>query len=248
MAQIMGIFATRVKYISYHHRHTDRPAVTEFVNFNNGVLIAEFVEGKRQWPRLVEAIEQCRRDGATLVISNLGRLGRNARFLSLLLEAGVDFACLDNQQCNRFTVHILVATAEEESRRISERTKRTLAAAVKRKGIKLGSARPGHWEGREHLRGTRKAIAQSAKMRRQRTEEIYRFIMPTLKEMREAGKTMVEIAEWLNNNGHTTTAGHPFKQVSVGRLLKRYLGDDYLGKVKDRGGKPQIIRCMERTA
>ena len=85
-------------------------------------------------------------------------------------------------------------------------------------------------------------------MRRQRTEEIYRFIMPTLKEMREAGKTMVEIAEWLNNNGHTTTAGHPFKQVSVGRLLKRYLGDDYLGKVKDRGGKPQIIRCMERTA
>ena len=72
--------------------------------------------------------------------------------------------------------------------------------------------------------------------------------MPTMKEMREAGKTMVEIAAWLNDNGHTTTAGTPFTQVSVWRLLKRYLGDNFLGKVKDRGGKPQIIRCMERTA
>jgi DNA invertase Pin-like site-specific DNA recombinase len=244
----MNIRTNKIKYVSYHYRLTDRPAVTEFVDFNHGVLIAEIVEGKRQWPRLVEALEQCRRDGAVLVIAKLGRLGRNARFLSLLLESRVDFACLDNEQCNKFTVAILVATAEEESRRISERTKRTLAEAVKRKGIKLGSARPGHWEGREHLRGTKKAIAQSAKMRRQRTQETYRFIMPTLKEMREGGKTMDEIAEWLNNNGHTTTAGHPFNQVSVWRLLKRYLGDDFLGKVKDRGGKPQIIPCMEKTA
>ena len=178
-----------------------------------GRLIGEFVEGQGQWPRLVEAIEQCRRAGATLVIAKLGRLGRNPRFLSLAVESGVDFACLDNQQCNRFTVHILVATAEEESQKISERTKRTLAAAVKRKGIKLGSARPGHWEGREHLRGTKKAIAQSAKMRRQRTRADLRVHLPTLKEMRLAGKTMDEIAEWLNDNGHTTTAGHPFNQV-----------------------------------
>ena len=83
----MNTQTNKIKYISYHYRHTDRPAVTEFVNFNNGALIAEFVEGKRQWPRLVEAIEQCRRDGAILVIAKLGRLGRNARFLSLLLES-----------------------------------------------------------------------------------------------------------------------------------------------------------------
>ena len=88
------------------------------------------------------------------------------------MESGIDFACCDNQQVNRFTVPILVVTAEEESQKISERTKRTLAAAVKAKGIKLGSARPGHWKGREHLRGTKEAIARSAEMRRVRTKQI----------------------------------------------------------------------------
>ena len=244
----MSNHANRVKYVSYHAGRTDRQAVTRFVDFNEGVSMGEYVEGKKKWPRLMEAIEQCKRDGATLVIGKLGRLGRNPKFLTLLMESGVDFACCDNPHVNKFTVHILAATAEEESQKISDRTKKSLAEAVKTKGIKLGSARPGHWEGREHLRGTRKAIAQSAKMRRVRTQKTYEFILPRLKEMREAGRTMDEIATWLNDNGHTTTVGHPFNETSVWRLCKRYLGDEYLGKVKDRGGNPQVLRCMEKTA
>ena len=66
--------------------------------------------------------------------------------------------------------------------------------------------------------------------------------------MRLAGKTMDEIAAWLNDNGHLTTAGRPFNQVSVWRLLKRYLGDDFLGKIKDRGGQSADHQGMERTA
>ena len=66
----MNIRTNKIKYVSYHYRLTDRPAVTEFVDFNHGVLIAEIVEGKRQWPRLVEALEQCRRDGAVLVTAD----------------------------------------------------------------------------------------------------------------------------------------------------------------------------------
>ena len=244
----MGQRISKVKYIAYHCQRTDRAAVAHFVDFNAGVLAAEYVEGKKKWPRLAEAIEHCRRVGATLVIGKLGRLGRNPKFLSLLMESGIDFACCDNQQVNRFTVRILVATAEEESQKISERTKRTLAAAVKAKGIKLGSARPGHWKGREHLRGTKKAIERSAEMRRVRTKQTYEFLLPDLKKMRLAGRTMDEIADWLNQRGHTTTVGHPFNETSVWRLLKRYLGDEYLGKVRDRGGRPQIIGCMEKTA
>lgn len=232
-------------YISYQCGGLDRTSVTRFVDFNQGKLLGEYVEGRKQWPRLVEAIERCQKAAATLIIAKIGRLVRNPRFLGVLMESGIDFACLDNQQCNKFTVHILVGVAEEESAKISERTKRTLAAAVKSKGIKLGSARPGHWEGREHLRGTKQAIAQSAKMRRQRTRQTYEYLLPTLKEMRLAGKTMDEIAAWLNGNGHLTTAGRPFNQVAVWRILKRYLGDDFLGKVKDRGGRPQVIRAME---
>ena len=57
-----------VKYISYHCHATDRAAVSRFVDVNEGTLVAEYVEGKKKWPRLLEAIEHCRRVGETLVI------------------------------------------------------------------------------------------------------------------------------------------------------------------------------------
>ncbi len=235
-------------YISYHFRQSDRPAVAEFVNYNHGRLVGEYVEGRGNWPCLVEAIEKCKESGTTLVIVKIGRFVRNAKFLSLLTGPGLDFVCLDNEHCNPHTIGILMAAAEEESQRISDRTRKGLAAAVKAKGIKLGSARPGHWKGREHLRGTRKAIAQSVKMRRTRTRQTYEYLLPDLKRLRLEGKTMDEIAAWLNDRGHLTTVGTPFNQVSVWRLLKRYLGDDFLGKTKDRGGHPQIIKAKERSA
>ena len=75
------------KYVSYHNRHTDRPAVTRFVNYNEGTLVGEYVEGKRKWPFLLEAIEKCKEAGATLVVAKIGRLVRNQAFLKLLQES-----------------------------------------------------------------------------------------------------------------------------------------------------------------
>lgn len=89
--------------------------------------------------------------GAKLVVAKLDRLARNVAFMSALMESGVDFVCCDNPYANRLTIHILAAVAEDEARRISERTKAALQAA-KRHGVKLGSARPGHWSGREDRR------------------------------------------------------------------------------------------------
>lgn len=244
---MMSVNQHSIQYVAYHVAGSiDRRAVAAFVNFNQGELAAEFVEGRRKWPQLLLAIEKCKDIGGILVLSKLGRLVRNPKFLTILQQSGIDFACLDIQNCNRFTVHILIATAEEESARISERTKRALAVAVKEKGIKLGSARPGHWKGREHLRGTRKAIAKSAELRRSRTKQTYQFLLPDLQRLREEGRTMDEIAVWLNDHGHMTTAGKPFNQVSVWRLLDRYLGKDYLGAVRNRGGEPLVIACMEK--
>jgi len=232
-------------YVVYHFRHVDRSAARQFVNYNEGTIVGEFAEGRGKWPRLQEAIEKCKQAGATLLIVKIGHLVRNPKFLGLL--AGVDFACVDNPRCNPQTLDVLLATAEDESQRISERTRKSMVVA-RAQGIKLGSARPDHWKGREHLRGTKKAIAQSVKMRQLRTQQVYEHLLPDLKRLRLEGKTMDEIAEWLNDHGHVTTLGGPFTQVSVHRLLKRYLGDDFLGKVKDRGGNPQIIKAMEKPA
>jgi DNA invertase Pin-like site-specific DNA recombinase len=54
------------------------------------------------------------------------------------MEAGVDFVCCDMPSANRLTLHILAAVAEDEARRISERTKAALAA-YRARGGKLGT-------------------------------------------------------------------------------------------------------------
>ena len=232
-----------MKYIAYYSAVQNRDAVERFVNFNHGTLVTEYVE-KGKWPYLLAAIEKCRKMGATLVISELGRLVRSPRFLAILQDSGVSFACLDNHFCNNRTIDILAATVNEEAETTRQRV-REVAAVAKANGAKLGSARPGHWEGREHLRDPRKAIAASAALRRTRARQIYEYLLPTMKEMRQSGKTMDEIAVWLNDHGHRTLAGGQFTQVSVWRVLKRYFGSAYLGRVRDAHGQQRIIPAME---
>ena len=108
----------------------------------------------RSGPDWRRPLGKCKQDGATLVIAKLGRLVKNPKFLAILQEARIDFACLDNQTCNRFTVHILVATAEQESERISQRTRGALGGREADGGSSW--ARPGLVIGRaESICGVR---------------------------------------------------------------------------------------------
>ena len=71
------------------------------------------------------------------MIAKLDRLARNVHFISGLMEAGIDFIAADMPNADRFMLHVYAAMAEEEGRRISERTKVALAAA-KERGVELG--------------------------------------------------------------------------------------------------------------
>lgn len=116
--------------------------VADFARQGQHQIIAAYQEvetGKRaDRPELAKAIAHSKRAKATLVIAKLDRLARNVHFLSGLMEAGVDLVACDNPNANRLTLHILAAVAEDEARRISERTKVALAA-YKAHGGRLGT-------------------------------------------------------------------------------------------------------------
>jgi DNA invertase Pin-like site-specific DNA recombinase len=107
----------------------------------DGALLMEFTEvesgrsGDR--PQLAAALMMCKRTGAILLIAKLDRLARNVAFIANLLESGAKFTALDMPNADRFMMHVYAAMAEEEGRRIGERTRMALAAA-KARGVKLG--------------------------------------------------------------------------------------------------------------
>lgn len=213
-----------------------------------GELLAEFSEDDTkptgQRPILAEAVNRAVASGATLVIAKLDRLVRNARVTKLLMESGVDFICCDNPQVNKNTIHILAAVADQQARETAQKTRETVAT-LKTQGRKFGSARPGHWKGREEKRGWRKAVPAATKQRVEATAQRYQFIVPLIKEKRDLGWSMFEIAKWLNDNGHQTAAMKPYTETAVWRLTKRYIGEEYLKKKGPRNPRGQRLASYE---
>jgi DNA invertase Pin-like site-specific DNA recombinase len=201
-------------------------AVDDFAARNGSELVHTYTEiesGKRaDRPELAKAVAHAKRARATLVVAKLDRLARNVAFTSALMESGADFLCCDNPHANRLTIHILAAVAEDEAKRISERTKAALAAA-KARGTLLGSARPGHWEGREDARlaGLAKARKGAAKANREAAQDACRDLFAELTEGRAAGKTLQELADTLNARGEKTRRGKAWGASQIVRLLER---------------------------
>jgi DNA invertase Pin-like site-specific DNA recombinase len=173
-------------------------------------------------PELARALAHARRSKATLCVAKLDRLARNVAFLSALMDSTVPFVACDNPHANRLTLHILAAVAEAEAKAISERTKAALAAA-KARGAKLGSARPGHWQGREEARqaGALAGALAGAASRAKAAREAYADLAPLMAEWRDNGLSLHAIADRLNSEGHTTRRGRPWNPVQVSRVLNR---------------------------
>lgn len=126
-----------------------RQTVAQYLTGGTKTVLAEFVEvetGKganalEKRPQLRQALDQCAKSGATLLIAKLDRMARNVHFVSGLMESKVKFVACDLPEANQLTIHIMAAFAEHEARRISERTRDALAAA-KARGVVLGTTGP----------------------------------------------------------------------------------------------------------
>jgi len=195
-------------------------ATEEFRSRTNSAVVAEFTEvetgtsSKR--PQLAQAIRKAKQEGATLVVAKLDRLARSVSFTSALMDSGLEFVCCDMPDANKFTIHILAAVAENEAELIRKRTKAALQAA-KARGTKLGSARPGHWDGREHLRGWA-GCQNKAEVCEAHRQAKYGQVLPIIKKLREHGESFKAIAIWLNESGYKTSRGNNWGPSQVQRL------------------------------
>ena len=185
-------------------------AVTNFVAGRNGEIIASFTEtesGKKATnrPALIAALELCRKRRATLVIAKLDRLARNVHFISGLLESNVLFVAADQPTKDRFMLHLQAAFAEEEGRRISERTKEALAAA-KRRGVDIGAT------GRILAMKYRAAALRCA-----------HELRPLFKRLRREGiDSPARLVEALNSRGVPPPSGTgKWHRPTVHRVLRR---------------------------
>ena len=129
-------------------------------------------------------------------------------FFSCVVRAGVEFLACDQPFASRLTLHILAAVAEDEARRISERTKAALQAA-KARGRKLGS--PIAAKTVAKARAARSAYAAKAKA----------TTLAVVREVQKSGVTpLAGIARTLEARGVKTPRGRSeWQPVQVSRLL-----------------------------
>eukprot|EP01037_Dinobryon_pediforme_P005770 gene5770-5833_t len=149
------------RYVAYLRVSTDRQgqsglgldaqqsAITAYLGTASKLLLPPFIEvesgRKAARPKLAEAIEKCRRTGATLLVAKLDRLSRNADFLRALIASDVDVAFCDLPHVppgamGKFLLSQMALVAELEAGLTSERTKAALAMA-KARGVVLGGDR-----------------------------------------------------------------------------------------------------------
>ena len=177
---------------------SQRDVVRRFVTSHGMETIGEFTEvesGKKtdaDRPQLSDALALCRKIGATLIVSKLDRLSRNALFLLQLQQAGVTFICCDAPNVDKFTVGILALVAQRERELISERTRSALQMAKKR-GVRLGTRHP-----------TRQVKLMVEGNRRQKMDFISK-VRPIIDEIKSTGvTTLTEIAQCLTRRGILT--------------------------------------------
>ena len=188
-------------------------------------LIAEYreVESGRMAnrPVLKEALEHAKRARCRLVIAKVDRLARNTRFLLNILDSGVDIVFCDlpsvDGPASRMMLTMLAGFAEFESKIISDRTKKALAAA-KARGVKLGAAKgksPLEKFNREH--GNKFGVG-GIKRAADRRAESWRS---TITALVADGLSNNAIARTLTARGEPSLRGGTWTSKAVSRLRAR---------------------------
>jgi len=167
-------------------------------------------------PQLQKALQTCRVNNATLIVGKMDRLSRNAAFLLTLRDAGVKFVAADLPNANELTVGILAVVAEDERRRISERTKAALAEA-KKAGKRLGNP-----NGARALLAAGKRNTAAVAALKARADQRANDLAETIADIEAKGiQSSRGIARELNRREIPTPQGKAWSATTVIRVRNR---------------------------
>lgn len=230
------------KYIAYYRVSTkgqghtglgltaQKRVVNEFLKDGDELInqYQEIESGKKSdRPKLIDAIEECIKTGSTLLIAKLDRLSRDVAFIYTLMNSNVKFKCVDMPEATPLTIGLMAVLAEEEAKRVSERTKASL------KSIKLKIKR-----GEVHISKTGKVVLSlgspqnlTEESRKKASEALRNKALnnPDTKKayafmevLRGVGYTYDQIADKLNDSGFKAPKGGKFSKGQVIRIFKMF--------------------------
>ena len=173
-------------------------------------VIAEFTDvqsGKDDnRPELQEAMTLAEETGATLLIAKLDRISRRVSFISAIMERKrLNLIVATMPNADKFQLHIYAALAEQEREFISLRTKQALAPL----------------KGTGKLGGNRGNIDKANEAARALADTHAAKVMDTVRPLKEAGRTLQQIADTLNKTGVTTARGGKWHPTTVKNVLAR---------------------------
>lgn len=188
----------------------------EYVTKKGGYLLDSFEEVasggfKTARPVCLAAIAKCRSTGATLLISELDRLGRSLAFLTMVRQQGISIESVQHGTMSTMVFGMYATMAEREREIISTRTKAGMARA-REAGVRLGS--PAGFK-------TQNAQNKANQERHDQAANHHAAALRVLKVGRRDGETFEIVAQRLMKYEFKTQRGLPYTAAKLRQLWKR---------------------------
>lgn len=173
---------------------------------------------------LQTAMKLAAKVGATIVVSRLDRLSRNALILMSLNECKVPFVALNlGEDVDKFMFNIYAVVAEQERVVIRQRTREALSV-LKAQGKRLGNPNAVDRvdENGNVVRGYKTCTALGRERIAANADEFATKMKPTLQRMIDAGMSLRGIAEELNKMKTPTARGGEWQATTVRNVIARW--------------------------
>ena len=193
-----------------------RAAILKFAA-DTGYELLEIVEevasgklGLEDRPVLKDALARSLKAKATLVVSKLDRLSRQALFIMTLMHNKAKFIVTQfGESVDEFMLHMYAVLGEKERNMISQRTRDALAQ-LKAKGVKLGGPKLDQVRELGAAKNASKADEFATRMK------------PSIQRMLASGMSYRGIASEFNENGTKTARGGLWSAATVSNIVARW--------------------------